>query len=172
MKVKSKNLLLIGIIAIIGTAIMIIAVSYLPIPGIPSSKQMNNTIKEPQQPAFSKEDLKFITEIDSEQSLNAALDSQKPLIIKVYHDFCPPCRRAKAVWPIIAKQFDGKVTFYSLNVAQQELTKMAEAKGLFSLSKLATPTFILRNNGKNINKIEGFGDADTLYKQIHSGFSL
>ena len=178
--IKSKSLFIIALTAIAVTLIMIAAISYLPIPGIPSSASMNETIasqsKSQQQnvkSALPQEGSNLITEITSEQILNDSLAYQKPMIIKVYHNFCPPCVRAKAAWPTIAKQFEGKVAFYSLNkLAQQELTKMAGEKELLSLSRLATPTFILRNNGKNINKIEGFGNAETLSKQISSGFGL
>ena len=176
---KSNSLLLIALAAIVGTIIMIVAVSYLPIPGIPNSKSMDETVGAADQTVQQKnesgapqEGSELITEISSEKMLDEALSYQKPMIVKVYHNFCPPCKRAKAVWPAIAKQFEGKVAFYSLNVAQQELTKMAETKGLFSLSRLATPTFILRNNEKNINKIEGFGNAETLSKQISNGFGI
>jgi thiol-disulfide isomerase/thioredoxin len=178
--IKSKSLLLIALSAIVGTLIMIAAVSYLPIPGIPNKAAMSETVSSEGQLDQSKnqsqklkEGSELITEITSDQILNDAVAYQKPMIIKVYHNFCPPCVRAKAAWPSIAKQFEGKVAFYSLNkLAQQELTKMAGEKELLSLSRLATPTFILRNNGKNINKIEGFGNAETLSKQISSGFGL
>ncbi|MCF7900200.1 thioredoxin family protein [Candidatus Babeliales bacterium] len=175
---KSKNFLFLALLAVAGTLIMIIAVSYMPIPGLRNLKNRqkielpSNSQQENKESLLPQEGSNLITEIISEQILNDALACQKPIIIKVYHNFCPPCVRAKAAWPNIAKQFEGKIAFYSLNVAQQELTKMAETKELFSLSRLPTPTFILRNNGKNINKIEGFGDAETLSKQITSGFNF
>jgi len=176
--IKSKSLFIIALTAIAGTLIMIAAISYLPIPGIPSSVAMNKIIASQSKQQQNKESLitqegsNLITEITSEKILNDSLAYQKPMIIKVYYNFCPPCVRAKAAWPTIAKQFEGKVAFYSLNVAQKELTKTAAEKGLFSSSRLPTPTFILRNNGKNSNKIEGFGNAETLSEQIKSDFNF
>lgn len=175
----SKRIFAIILLAVTGTVIMIVAVTYLPIPGISLSKKLALKISESSyqtdqyaQSHELEETLENSKEIKTKEDLEEMVNQKKPVVLKIYSAYCPPCIRANQAWPHIAKEFNNRVIFYSLNTSESGLLKIAEEKNVLSQSRLATPTFFFRNKGENINKIEGFANEETLSKQISSEFNF
>ena len=69
-------------------------------------------------------------------------------LIDFYADWCGPCQVMKPVFAELEKEYEGKVTFKSVNV--EENNAMASQFGVMSI-----PTFVVLKEGKEISRKMG-----------------
>ena len=77
------------------------------------------------------------------------------VLLDFYADWCGPCRMLTPVLEEIAEDLQGKVTIAKLDIDTQ--TKTASK---FEVSSV--PTMIIFNGGKEVERIIGLRDAETL----------
>ncbi len=98
--------------------------------------------------------------IAAEPTLNAALKSGKPVIVKLGSDKCVPCRAMSKTMTEMSKERAGKEIYLSLDVyANREL---AQAAGV----RLIPTILFYDKNGKPKAKHEGQMRKDQLLKAI------
>jgi thioredoxin 1 len=92
-----------------------------------------------------------MTQITDEQFDQEVLQSQTPVIVDFYADWCGPCRAAAPVLERIAAQFEGKVKVVKVNVDEPKASTRAAGYGVRGI-----PNFTLFKNGVKVKEIVGF----------------
>ena len=81
-----------------------------------------------------------------------------PAVIDFYADWCGPCRRVAPIMEKLAKEFDGNLTVYKVNV--DEAKDLASA---FQVSSIPTVLFIPKE-GKPMMQVGAMSEAD--YRKV------
>jgi thioredoxin 1 len=85
--------------------------------------------------------------VDGSQ-LSVLLTSDKPVLIDFNATWCGPCKTMKPIVKDLAKKYEGKVHFVSLDT-----DKFPEVANQYAISSI--PTFVLVHNGQNLWTSEG-----------------
>ena len=74
----------------------------------------------------------FIKDVfDYEKSEEWKYKGDKPAIIDLYADWCGPCRMTAPIMKSLAKEYDGKIVIYKVNVdRERELAALVDATGI------------------------------------------
>ncbi|MCD6115161.1 thioredoxin [bacterium] len=87
----------------------------------------------------------ILTDQNFEQEV---LKSEKPVLVDMYSEWCPPCKIISPFLEKIAEEFSEKIKVGKMNVEQSPLT--ASQYGIEVI-----PTLLFFKNGKVIDKIVG-----------------
>lgn len=118
----------------------------------------------------SQQDEGEVIVVDQTDQVKAIAQSDKPMVIKFYSNWCPACMAAKAVYPEIAQQMP-KVTFYSVNIENGDVMKAFEAEGVIKGDTVqAIPTFVFYQKGKINKSTKGFGGKDHFKMEVTKNF--
>lgn len=82
-------------------------------------------------------------------------------LVDFHADWCGPCRMMSPIIDEIAEQLSGKVKVGKLDID-------ASQKTTATLQVTSIPTVILFKDGKEVNRVVGLRDADTLKKMIQA----
>ncbi len=88
-------------------------------------------------------------------------NSQTPLLVDFWAEWCAPCRMIAPVLDEIAEEYDGKVTIGKINVDQNR--SVAAQYGVMSI-----PTLILFKNGEMVEQLVGAQPKENLVKVIQA----
>lgn len=74
----------------------------------------------------------FVSEVfDFEKSSKWKYTGNKPVIIDLYADWCPPCRAIAPIMKSLAKEYAGKVVVYKVNVDnEKEIASLFQATSI------------------------------------------
>ena len=101
-----------------------------------------------------------ITEIADPKSWETdVLNSEKPVFVDFWAQWCGPCRMVGPVVEELAGDYDGKVNFVKVNVDNAQ--EIAQKYNIFSI-----PTLILLNKGEVIAQQVGAGSKETYQNMI------
>ncbi|NDW12684.1 thiol reductase thioredoxin [Bacteroides sp. 214] len=68
---------------------------------------------------------------DYENDSEWKFKGDKPVIIDFYADWCPPCRKIAPIMKELAKEYDGQIIIYKVNVdKEKELASIFEATSI------------------------------------------
>ena|ERR1700733_11269070 len=81
------------------------------------------------------------------------------VLVDFYADWCGPCRMLAPILEALAKEMNGKMTVAKLDVDHAQKTTAT-----FQITSV--PTMILFKEGKEVNRIVGLKDLDTLKKAV------
>ena len=88
----------------------------------------------------------FIKDVfDYEKSEEWKYKGDKPAIIDLYADWCGPCRMTAPIMKSLAKEYDGKIVIYKVNVDKEK-----ELAALFNATSIPLFVFIPMNNPGNM----------------------
>lgn len=87
------------------------------------------------------------------------IDSEKPVLIDFWADWCGPCRALSPVIAEIANEYDGKVKVCKVNVDEEPMLA-----NRFQVASI--PMVVLMKNGKVVNSFIGFRPKDDILKMI------
>ena len=87
-------------------------------------------------------------------------NSEKPVLLDFYADWCGPCRRLSPLLDELAAEYDGKVYIYKVNVDKEK--EIAQAFGITSL-----PTIVFVPMKGNPSAGTGFLPKETLRSAIN-----
>lgn len=104
-------------------------------------------------------------EITTVEELDTILNLSEPVVIKVFAEWCPPCKAASAVFPEIVAEFPN-TRFYELNVSQATIVKELHTKGIVEKPVSSIPAFICIKNGKELTTLQGFKDKEDLIVRL------
>ncbi len=92
---------------------------------------------------------------------NEVLESDVPVLIDFYADWCGPCKSMGPVVASMAEKYDGKIKVGKINVDEER--ELAEQFGVMSI-----PNFIFIKNGKVVDQAIGAMPAPMLEGKIES----
>jgi thioredoxin 1 len=104
----------------------------------------------------SQETIKHLAE-DTFQSQTA----KGTILVDFYADWCAPCRMMTPVLERVAQELKGKVVIAKLDIEQAQNTAA-------SFQVTSIPTLILFNGGKEVGRLVGLKDAQSIKDFISS----
>ena len=87
------------------------------------------------------------------------LGAHVPVLLDVYADWCPPCRRMMPVVEQLATDLHGRAVVAKLDIEANQA--LAKRLGIDSL-----PTFIVFDQGKEVRRMVGMQTRDTLISSV------
>ena len=85
----------------------------------------------------------------------------RPVLVDFSADWCPPCKMLHPVIERISLEFADKLDVYGVDTDHN-----MELSQRFGIS--GVPTMIFFKNGKEVKKLVGFRDYDTLKREVES----
>ena len=102
----------------------------------------------------------FLSEVfDYKNSKEWDFKGDKPAVIDLYADWCAPCRMIAPIIKNLAEEYDGKVTFYKINVDKEK-----ELAALFNVTSIPLLVFIPKDGQPQL--LPGAADKATYKKAI------
>lgn len=102
----------------------------------------------------------FIKDVfDYENTKEWKYKGNKPAIIDLYADWCGPCRMTAPIMKSLAKEYDGKIVIYKVNVDKEK-----ELAALFNATSIPLFVFIPMNGEPQL--FRGVADKATYQKAI------
>ena len=102
----------------------------------------------------------FIKDVfDYENTKEWKYKGNKPAIIDLYADWCGPCRMTAPIMKSLAKEYDGKIVIYKVNVDKEK-----ELAALFNATSIPLFVFIPMNGEPQL--FRGAADKATYQKAI------
>lgn len=102
-----------------------------------------------------------MVEINENEFSDKVEQSQKPVLLDFSAVWCPPCAKLKPVVERIALEFQDKLDVYGVNV--DESPYLSQRFNIVSV-----PTMIFFRGGKEVKKIIGLKDFDTLKREVEA----
>jgi thiol-disulfide isomerase/thioredoxin len=137
----NKKIILVLSVGIIGTLLIIGTIKFLPFK-LPFIQHVNKNISQTNIKTQS-----HTKEITTEQELNTALNSSKQKVIKFYASWCGACSYVDSYYQELAQELPN-ISFYSINVDNQELMKKIDELHLSKKGIEYLPTFLFINDKK------------------------
>lgn len=102
----------------------------------------------------------MVTSLGLDNFEQEVINSDLPVVIDFYADWCGPCQMMKPVFEQISKEFEGKVNFLKLDT--QSESGLAMKFGVQGI-----PAFVMVNNGKEVARFVGYMDEDDFRARIN-----
>lgn len=96
------------------------------------------------------EAFKYLTEENFNEGIRSGL-----VLIDFYADWCGPCRMLTPVLEKVAQKLHGKVSIYKLDIDEAQKTAA-------SFQVTSIPTLVLFKDGKEIGRLVGLRDEETI----------
>jgi len=94
-----------------------------------------------------------------EQWQNEVINSDKPVFVDFWAEWCGPCRMVSPTVEEVSKEYDGKVNFVKVNV--DDNNELASKYNVFSI-----PTLAIFRNGKVIAQTAGAASKESIKTYI------
>lgn len=99
----------------------------------------------------------IVTEADFDQKVK----SDKPVLVDFYADWCQPCKLAEPVLEELSEEYKDKLSILKLDTDANQAT--AQKFGVMSI-----PTIIAFKDGKEVERLSGFGGKDGYVRLIQN----
>lgn len=97
----------------------------------------------------------------TEDNFEKFLDTELPVVVDFWADWCGPCKMMGPVFEDLSKEFSKKMHFAKVNV-DEEVSLSSE----FGIQGI--PCLIVFKDGKEIDRIVGFYPEDALREKLNS----
>jgi len=98
-------------------------------------------------------------EIEEATFKEKVLEAETPVLVDFWAPWCAPCRMVAPVVEELAEEYDGKVSFFKVNVDNNP--RIAGQYGVMSI-----PTLILFKAGQPVTNVVGFRPKAELKKSL------
>ena len=100
-----------------------------------------------------------VLKVSSAEFTKEVLESEIPVLVDFYADWCGPCKMMSPIIEEIAENLNGKVKIAKINVDEE-----ADLAIEYEVSSI--PTFLLIKNGQVVTNIIGMRDKKYLEEKI------
>ena len=100
-----------------------------------------------------------MNEVTSEQWKQKVLNSDKPVFVDFWAEWCGPCRMISPIVEELSKEYEGKVNFVMVNVDQNR--DLASKYNIFSI-----PTLAIFRNGEVVAQAAGASSKESIRNYI------
>jgi len=100
-----------------------------------------------------------VKEIKEDDFKKEVLESNKPVLVDFWAEWCGPCKRMEPVIEALSKEFKDNIKFFKLNV--DENPSVTYEYGVRSI-----PTFFLFKNGEVVDRVIGVTSRKELSKRL------
>ena len=100
-----------------------------------------------------------MNEVTSEQWKQQVLNSDKPVFVDFWAEWCGPCRMVSPIVEELSKEYEGKVNFVKVNVDQNR--DLASKYNIFSI-----PTLAIFRNGEVVAQAAGASSKESIRNYI------
>ena len=100
-----------------------------------------------------------VIELNAENFEKEVINSELPVLVDCWASWCQPCLIVAPIVEEVAKEYQGKVKFYKLNV--DECRDIATRYGIMSI-----PTLLIFKEGKVVDQIIGAVPAEIIKEKL------
>lgn len=101
----------------------------------------------------------MVTEINSNNFKKEVEESDIPVIMDFFADWCMPCQMMKPVFEELSKEFEGKIKFVKVNTDDNpELSQRYDIGGI--------PCLVITKKGEEFQRFTGFMPKEVLKSRI------
>jgi thioredoxin 1 len=101
----------------------------------------------------------FVSAVDDGSFERDVLQSDVPVVLDFWAEWCPPCRALAPTFEELAKQYEGRVRFVKLNVDEnQQVPQRFGIKGI--------PTLVFFDGGREVERIVGASSKAALERIV------
>jgi len=101
----------------------------------------------------------MVADISDQNFESEVIKSTVPVLVDLWAPWCGPCRMVHPVIEKLAKDYDGKVKFYKLNVDENQQTAAR-------YSVMSIPTLLFFKNGEGADTVVGAVPEQVLKPKI------
>ena len=100
-----------------------------------------------------------VINLTSENFGKEVVESELPVIIDFYADWCGPCQMLKPIFKNLSEVYDGKLKFARIDTQAEEYLSVQ-----FQISGI--PALVVVKDKREIGRIVGYRDEDSLKSEI------
>ena len=90
-------------------------------------------------------------------------NSDKPVAVKFWAEWCGPCKQLDPIYEKVAEEFEDKMKFTKCNIDTH--SEFAQSNGVMSI-----PCIVVFKEGKEVGRIVGGQTEDSLEQQLKAFF--
>ncbi|MBD3313039.1 thioredoxin [Candidatus Woesearchaeota archaeon] len=102
-----------------------------------------------------------VTHLNKENFSKEVEQSDQPVIIDFWAEWCGPCRMMGPVFEELSNDYEGKVKFAKINVDEEP-----DLAGRFAVQGI--PSLVVVKDGNEVDRIVGFAPKEALKDKIDS----
>lgn len=99
------------------------------------------------------------TPVNDAEFSSKVLKSSLPVFLDFWAPWCGPCKAMLPVVEELAKQYEGKIAFYKMNVDEN-----MDTPGQFNV--MSIPTFVVFKNGEALESFIGVQSKETIAAKL------
>lgn len=162
----NKKLITLLVLTVVGTLTIVTIIHLLPTikKMTPLSQKITTqTAVPPQQPIITQD-------ISTQDQLETALASKRPMVFKFYAGWCGACTYVNSYYAELKEDLPD-IDFYSINIDNQEIMQQVESKKLSKEGIVYLPTFLMIQSGKETKQLTGAKKKDDMIAEIKKAFA-
>lgn len=102
-----------------------------------------------------------LPKVDDGSFTEKVIESDLPVLVDFFAEWCGPCRSLAPIVDELAKDYEGKVRFFQLDIDESRQTPT-------KYGIMAVPTLMLFHKGEVVDKITGFKPRQVLEKHLEN----
>jgi thioredoxin 1 len=102
-----------------------------------------------------------VRKVSDQEFVDAVLESGKPAVVDFWATWCVPCRRLDEILQDVASDYDGKVSFFKVDVNESNQTASR-------YSVRSIPMLLFFNGGKIVDSAIGSLTRESIEKKLRS----
>ena len=101
----------------------------------------------------------FVNEVDDKNFEHEVLQSEQPVLVDFWSEWCAPCRALTPVVEAVAQEYQGKAKVVKLDVDSS--TQVAQRYGIRGI-----PTLIVFKGGAEADRVIGMTSKDNIARML------